>query len=271
MRRLCSPRVYFPSIIFTIPYNVCTYAFRSRGGLWRLFCHRSTNGSALCAGANGVHADARRGGGRNLFDRHRPSLRGLHRADDHRERVFGGVLCSAHLLGHRDGAAPIARVRKSHSDNVSQWKPLAAVRIRCVCCRSACRSASLLVTECSVPFTFRCRVDELPTDLNVAVVASYTAHSGEPRCTRCNFTLPFSLVCEPIPPVKSAKYKITLESNCAPPSLPALFEDVFAKSPAIAEQVRQCSGCNIQGRFPLRHISFSFRAVSHCPTPSLTP
>ena len=94
-------------------------------------------------------------------------------------------------------------------------------------------------TPTIVPFTFRCRVEELPVDLSVAVVATYMAVSGEPRCARCDVLLPFGLVCSPIPPVKSPKYRITFESSAMPPPLPALFEDVFAKAPALADAAAQ--------------------------------
>ena len=94
-------------------------------------------------------------------------------------------------------------------------------------------------TPTIVPFTFRCRVEELPVDLSVAVVATYTAVSGEPRCARCDFQLPFALVCSPIPPVKSPKYRVTFESSALPPPLPALFDDVFAKAPALADAAAQ--------------------------------
>ena len=87
-------------------------------------------------------------------------------------------------------------------------------------------------TPTIVPFVFRARADVLPVDLGAVVVATYTSHSGEPRCAQCAFRLPLSLISAVIPPVKNPKYKVTLDTNRMPPPLPALFEDLVAGSSA---------------------------------------
>lgn len=82
-------------------------------------------------------------------------------------------------------------------------------------------------TPTIVPFTFRARADELPVDLTACVAATYTVNSGEPRCARCEFVLPFSMVASVTPPVKNPKFKVTLDTNRPPPPLAALFEDLL--------------------------------------------
>ena len=97
-------------------------------------------------------------------------------------------------------------------------------------------------TPTIVPFTFRARSQELPISLNATIVATYTAPAGEPRCARCDLTLPLPMVAEPVPPQKNvsgaaqntrshtnlllitshapptqAAFKITLETNRSPP------------------------------------------------------
>jgi len=90
-------------------------------------------------------------------------------------------------------------------------------------------------TPTIVPFTFRARSNELPVTLAAAVVATYNAPTGEPRCARCDMTLPLPMVSEPVPPQKSAAFKITLETNRPPPPVGSLFEDVLSKQPALLQ------------------------------------
>ena len=93
-------------------------------------------------------------------------------------------------------------------------------------------------TPTIVPFTFRARAIELPISLAATVVATYIAPTGEPRCARCDISLPLPMVADPIPPQKQSAFKITLEANRMPPPIGSLFEDVLAKQPAILQAVQ---------------------------------
>lgn len=92
-------------------------------------------------------------------------------------------------------------------------------------------------TPTIVPFTFRARAHELPISLAATVMASYSGPNGEPRCARCDVTLPLPMVAEPVAPVKQSAFKITLETNRMPPPIGELFEDVLAKQPQILQAV----------------------------------
>jgi len=90
-------------------------------------------------------------------------------------------------------------------------------------------------TPTIVPFTFRARVHELPISLGASVIATYTTPTGEPRCAGCEVVLPFAMIAEVIPPVKTSEFKITLDTNRSPPLLTSLFEDLFAMRPRMLE------------------------------------
>jgi len=94
----------------------------------------------------------------------------------------------------------------------------------------------------AVPFTFRARSEELPTNLAASFVATYTAKGGEVRCARCSIQLPLRLVAAPIPTVKSPAFKVTVEINRPPPPLHALFEDMLEGAPEIAESLGSSGG-----------------------------
>eukprot|EP01060_Flectonema_neradi_P000961 TRINITY_DN1056_c1_g1_i1.p1 TRINITY_DN1056_c1_g1~~TRINITY_DN1056_c1_g1_i1.p1 ORF type:complete len:845 (+),score=132.55 TRINITY_DN1056_c1_g1_i1:68-2602(+) len=84
-----------------------------------------------------------------------------------------------------------------------------------------------------VPLTFMVSTNPAvacltPTSLQAEVICCYTSPSGEPLASRCSFFLPMSLAGSVIPPVKNPNYKITLESNLAPPALKVLFDDVLS-------------------------------------------
>ena len=94
-------------------------------------------------------------------------------------------------------------------------------------------------TPTIVPFTFRARADELPVDLTATVAATYTVNSGEPRCARCEFTLPLSMVARATQPVKNPKFKVTIDTNRPPPPLSTLFDDVLEGEPQLADTMSQ--------------------------------
>lgn len=94
-------------------------------------------------------------------------------------------------------------------------------------------------TPTVVPFTFRARADELPVDLTATVAATYTVNSGEPRCARCEFTLPLSMVARATQPVKNPKFKVTIDTNRPPPPLSTLFDDVLEGEPQLADTMSQ--------------------------------
>jgi Bardet-Biedl syndrome 9 protein len=94
-------------------------------------------------------------------------------------------------------------------------------------------------TPTIVPFTFRARTDELPIDLTACVAATYSVQNGEPRCARCEFTLPLSMVARATDPVKSPQFKVTIDTNRPPPPLSHLFEDLLNSLPQLAESISQ--------------------------------
>eukprot|EP01064_Diplonema_japonicum_P016658 TRINITY_DN24663_c0_g1_i1.p1 TRINITY_DN24663_c0_g1~~TRINITY_DN24663_c0_g1_i1.p1 ORF type:complete len:838 (+),score=128.30 TRINITY_DN24663_c0_g1_i1:34-2547(+) len=86
-----------------------------------------------------------------------------------------------------------------------------------------------------VPLTFMLSNDPsvaclTPTSLQAEVMCCYSSPAGEPLTSRCSFFLPMSLAGCAIPPVKNPNFKITLETNLAPPPLQVLFDDVIGNS-----------------------------------------
>ncbi|XP_057195745.1 protein PTHB1 [Triplophysa rosa] len=69
-----------------------------------------------------------------------------------------------------------------------------------------------------------------PADLCVDVAVSYSSATGVPSVSQCKFTLPLRLVCSPSSPCKSAKYKITVDTNKPPINLNEVFPDFSEKS-----------------------------------------
>ena len=104
-------------------------------------------------------------------------------------------------------------------------------------------------TPTIVPFTFRARTHELPVSLTATIIATYTTPAGEPRCAACEVLLPFSMIAEPVPPIKASAYKITLETNRAPPPLATLFEDLLAKQPRMLEAMNAGGGTALSVRY----------------------
>ena len=117
-------------------------------------------------------------------------------------------------------------------------------------------------TPTIVPFTFRARADELPVDLTACVAATYTVNSGEPRCARCEFVLPFSMVASVTPPVKNPKFKVTLDTNRPPPPLAALFEDLLVAQATCFLTLFLCLLAQLP--WPARRRRRDRRRLRHC-------
>ena len=99
--------------------------------------------------------------------------------------------------------------------------------------------------------------DHLPSSQDIEVVATYTAASGEFRTQSCCTRAPLCLFGSVIQPVKTASYRVTLESNYPPPQLRALFEDVILQSAFSDELMAQGSSAN-------NVVSFRFLSGEEC-------
>ena len=73
--------------------------------------------------------------------------------------------------------------------------------------------------------------DHMPGTSAIEITASYMAATGDGRSSVCSLPAPLALFGKFINPVKSANFKITMETNRTPPLLRTLFEDVIAQSP----------------------------------------
>jgi Bardet-Biedl syndrome 9 protein len=99
----------------------------------------------------------------------------------------------------------------------------------------------------------------MPTDnVTVTLCVAYTlAASGETRTATQTFELPLALVAPCVPPLKTAAFKMTLDTNRAgaPPSLMDLFADCLTQPPSIlpSDQLSRIAGT---GAFVL---SFGYR------------
>lgn len=91
-----------------------------------------------------------------------------------------------------------------------------------------------------IPVTFRVWNTVLCSGLDVLACASYFSANNEPRTVVCDFRLPFALVAKPIPPVKTATYKIQLDCNRQTPPLQSLFAGLLSQPhvpPSFGQQV----------------------------------
>ncbi|XP_014669826.1 PREDICTED: protein PTHB1-like [Priapulus caudatus] len=70
----------------------------------------------------------------------------------------------------------------------------------------------------------------VPADLNAKAVATYNTTSGAPRVVVQDITLPLQLVMKPVPPSRTAMYKITLDTNKAPANLNSIFPDLSGEN-----------------------------------------
>lgn len=78
-----------------------------------------------------------------------------------------------------------------------------------------------------VPVVLLASKEGLPGSNIMTVTVSYATASGEPRTAVVDVALPLCLFVFPVPPVKAAKYKLTLDTNRPPPVLTSLFEDAL--------------------------------------------
>ncbi|XP_062843657.1 protein PTHB1 [Trichomycterus rosablanca] len=69
-----------------------------------------------------------------------------------------------------------------------------------------------------------------PADLTGDVAVSYSSPTGVPRVAQCKFVLPLCLVCYPTTPSKTAKYKITVDTNKPPVNLNEVFPEFAGKT-----------------------------------------
>ncbi|XP_068179046.1 protein PTHB1 isoform X2 [Antennarius striatus] len=69
-----------------------------------------------------------------------------------------------------------------------------------------------------------------PADLTGDITVSYSSATGVPRVLLSRFSLPLALVCVPVSPAKTTKFKITVDTNQAPVDLNAIFPEFSGKS-----------------------------------------
>lgn len=72
------------------------------------------------------------------------------------------------------------------------------------------------------------RTSGLPLTPEVVITASYSSPQGEPRVTSTVLPLPFHMLCQPRPPLKSALYKATLNTTFSAQALTDLFSEYLA-------------------------------------------
>ncbi|XP_038065523.1 protein PTHB1-like isoform X1 [Patiria miniata] len=82
----------------------------------------------------------------------------------------------------------------------------------------------------SVLVSFFLRGNSLPASLTASAMATYTTSKGAPRVVRSKIELPLKLVVKPCPPVKTATYKITIDSNKNAANLNDVFPDLLGPS-----------------------------------------
>ncbi|CAL8247598.1 unnamed protein product [Lota lota] len=69
-----------------------------------------------------------------------------------------------------------------------------------------------------------------PADLSGDIAVSYSSLTGVPRVHQSRFDLPLALVCISSSPAKSAKHKITVDTNKPPVNLTTVFPEFYDKS-----------------------------------------
>ncbi|XP_033629589.1 protein PTHB1-like isoform X2 [Asterias rubens] len=82
----------------------------------------------------------------------------------------------------------------------------------------------------SVLVSFFLRGNSLPASLTASAMATYTTPKGAPRVVRSDIELPLKLVVKPCPPVKTATYKVTIDSNRNAANLNDIFPDLLGPS-----------------------------------------
>ncbi|XP_022112018.1 protein PTHB1-like isoform X2 [Acanthaster planci] len=79
----------------------------------------------------------------------------------------------------------------------------------------------------SVLVSFFLRGNSLPASLTASAMATYSTSKGAPRVVKSAIELPLKLVVKPCAPVKTATYKITVDSNRNAANLNEVFPDLL--------------------------------------------
>lgn len=82
-------------------------------------------------------------------------------------------------------------------------------------------------TPLVVKFTFFALKSNLPASLRTTFVATYSSTSGDAKVVSLDLLLPLHLACRLRPPVKTAQFKLTLETAAGPLPLTDIFEDTI--------------------------------------------
>jgi Bardet-Biedl syndrome 9 protein len=83
----------------------------------------------------------------------------------------------------------------------------------------------------SVEVMIALRKGILLSSTTAQLIASFSTDNSEPRTSRLDFVLPLILAMQPIPPIKSAQFMLTLDTNKPPPnSLALLWPEYFDSS-----------------------------------------
>lgn len=97
----------------------------------------------------------------------------------------------------------------------------------------------------TVAFSVYLKRSYTPSDLEGNAVVSYSRPTGIPRVIQCKFRLPLKLICLPGQPSRTARHKVTIDTNKSPVSLLSLFPG-FASQPD-DDQVNVMGFCFLGG------------------------
>ena len=136
----------------------------------------------------------------------------------------------------RPCCCPVRRVLRN-----AMWEGVPATRItsrksRTHLWRLLCR---LVYGPLQVPVVLLASKEALPGSRELGVSVCYTTSAGEPRTAVVWVALPLCLFVVAVPPVKAARFKLTLDTNRPPPVLTSLFEELghaAAQSNAVSFQ-----------------------------------
>lgn len=96
------------------------------------------------------------------------------------------------------------------------------------------RSTEVPIVDPSKPaetfVSFYIKGKALPPDLVASVSANYTSASGAPRVATAVIKLPLKLIVKPVLPVKTAEYKLTLDTNKPPVNLNEIFPEILGEN-----------------------------------------
>jgi len=105
-------------------------------------------------------------------------------------------------------------------------------------------------TPRALPITFGLSSAAMPTDLEVTIMAHYNTPRGEPRSASTVISLPLTMCGKQVPPIKTADFKYTLDTNRPAPPLWAIFEDLFPPEVRICAVAPKDVGCHVPFSFP---------------------